>query len=322
MLRDDRAEPFREGGLRRHEGLFDVFGRVLSRGQQDVVVRVIGPGALEDLEMDLLADLGLHRDGVLAGGGGHQHLLPLLSHFHARGRPDTRDPHARLARMRVLAVDTSTMAGGVALVEDARVVGESLLDVRTTHSERLMLAIDRAFTDAGWEARHLDGIAVAVGPGSFTGLRIGLAAVKGLALALRCPIAPVSTLDAMAAALPWATRAVCPVLDARRGEVYASLYRWDGTTMRREWAYLALSPEALAAKLTEPVIGVGDGAALVPSPWVTLARPMRRGAPAATVGWLGEERLRRGDTVAPGELVPMYLRPSEAELKRRAVVVY
>src|SRR5438128_12484099 len=84
-----------------------------------------------------------------------------------------------LARMRVLAVDTSTMAGGVALVEDARVVGESLLDVRTTHSERLMLAIDRVLTDAGWEARHLDGIAVAVGPGSFTGLRIGLAAVKG-----------------------------------------------------------------------------------------------------------------------------------------------
>jgi tRNA threonylcarbamoyladenosine biosynthesis protein TsaB len=224
--------------------------------------------------------------------------------------------------MRVLAVDTSTMAGGVALVEDARVVGESLLDVRTTHSERLMLAIDRVLTDAGWEARHLDGIAVAVGPGSFTGLRIGLAAVKGLAMALRCPIAAVSTLDAMAAALPWATRAVCPVLDARRGEVYASLYRWDGTTMRREWEYLALSPEALAAKLTEPVIGVGDGAALVPSPWVTLARPMRRGAPAATVGWLGEERLRRGDTVAPSDLLPTYLRPSEAELKRRAVVVY
>ena len=119
--------------------------------------------------------------------------------------------------MRVLAVDTSTMAGGVALVEDARVIGESLLDVRTTHSERLMLAIDRALTDASWEARHLDGIAVAVGPGSFTGLRIGLAAVKGLALALRCPIASVSTLDAMAAAVPWATRAVCPVLDARKG---------------------------------------------------------------------------------------------------------
>jgi tRNA threonylcarbamoyladenosine biosynthesis protein TsaB len=224
--------------------------------------------------------------------------------------------------MRVLAVETSTMAGAVALLEDARVVGESLLDVRTTHSERLMLAIDRVLADAGWEARHLNALAVAVGPGSFTGLRIGLAAVKGLALALRCPVVAVPTLDAMAAALPWAACAVCPVLDARKGEVYASLYRWDGTAMRREWEYLALAPEALAARLTEPVIGVGDGAALVPSPWVTLARPMRRGASAAVVGWLGEERLLRGDTVAPAALVPTYLRPSEAELKRRAVAIH
>src|SRR5688572_26806657 len=142
---------------------------------------------------------------------------------------------ARLARMRVLAVDTSTMAGGVALLEDDRVVGESLLDVRTTHSERLMLAIDRALTDAGWRPASVDGLAVAIGPGSFTGLRIGLAAVKGLALALACPIAGVPTLDAMAAGLPWASRPVCPILDARRDEVYASLYRWDGGAMRREW---------------------------------------------------------------------------------------
>jgi tRNA threonylcarbamoyladenosine biosynthesis protein TsaB len=224
--------------------------------------------------------------------------------------------------MRVLAVDTSTMAGGVALLEDARVVGESLLDVRTTHSERLMLAVDRALGDAGWNARDLDGLAVAVGPGSFTGLRIGLAAVKGLALALGHPIAAVPTLDAMAAALPWTTRPVCPVLEARRGEVYASLYRWDGATMRREWDYLALAPEAVAGKLTEPVIGVGDGVSLVASPWITAVRPIRRGPPAAAVGWLGEELLRRGQTVSPADLVPTYLRPSEAELKRRVAAIH
>src|SRR5204862_6267161 len=122
--------------------------------------------------------------------------------------------------------------------------------------------------------------------------------------------------------LPWTTRPVCPVLDARKGEVYASLYRWDGAAMRREWDYLALAPDALAERLTEPVIGVGDGAALVPSSWITLARPIRRGAPAALVGWLGHERLRRGETIAPAALVPLYLRPSEAELKRRAVAVH
>src|SRR5256714_7524118 len=205
--------------------------------------------------------------------------------------------------MRVLAVDTSTMAGGVALLEDARLVGESLLDVRTTHSERLMLAIDRVLADAGCEARHLDGLAVAVGPGSFTGLRIGLAAVKGLAFALGRPIAAVPTLDAMAAGVPWTTRPVCPVLEARKREVYASLYRWDGLTMRREWDYLALAPAALGERLTEPVLGIGDGAALIVSPWMTLVPPVRRGPSAAVVGWLGHERLRRGETVDAAALV-------------------
>ena len=224
--------------------------------------------------------------------------------------------------MRVLAVDTSTMAGGVALLEDERVVGESLLDVRTTHSERLMVAVDRALSDALWPAASLDGLAVAIGPGSFTGLRIGLAAVKGLAFALGRPIAPVPTLDAVAAGLPWASRPVCPVLHARKGEVYASLYRWDGRAMRREWDYLALSLEALATRLAEPVIGLGDGAALVASPWMTLAMPVRRGPSAAVIGWLGQELLRRGDGIGAAELVPLYLRPSEAELKRRGVAVH
>ncbi|OGL00325.1 MAG: tRNA (adenosine(37)-N6)-threonylcarbamoyltransferase complex dimerization subunit type 1 TsaB, partial [Candidatus Rokubacteria bacterium RIFCSPHIGHO2_02_FULL_69_13] len=84
--------------------------------------------------------------------------------------------------MRVLAVETSTLAGGAALLDGARVVGEYRLDIRLTHSERLMVAVDRLLGDAGWTPHDLEGLAVAVGPGSFTGLRIGLAAVKGLAL--------------------------------------------------------------------------------------------------------------------------------------------
>jgi len=224
--------------------------------------------------------------------------------------------------MRVLAVDTSTMAGGVALLDGDRVVGESLLDVRTTHSERLMLAVDRALGDAGWQPRDLDGLAVAVGPGSFTGLRIGIATIKGLALALDRPIAAVPTLDAMAAGLPWAARAVCPVIDSRRDEVFASLYRWDGLAMRREWDYLALSPRELAERLTEPVIGLGDGAPRIDSPWMTVAVPSRRGPAAACVGWLGHARLVRGETASPVDLVPLYLRPSEAELKRRVAAVH
>ncbi|HXH82846.1 MAG TPA: tRNA (adenosine(37)-N6)-threonylcarbamoyltransferase complex dimerization subunit type 1 TsaB, partial [Candidatus Tectomicrobia bacterium] len=166
--------------------------------------------------------------------------------------------------MRVLAVETSTLAGGVALLEDDRLVAEYLLDVRRTHSERLLAAVDRVLADAGWSARDIDGLAVAVGPGSFTGLRIAVSTVKGLALALGIPaVAAVPSLDAMAAALPWASLPVCPVIDARKGEVYASLYRWDGAAMERLWDHVALAPEALARRLASPTILVGDGAELV-----------------------------------------------------------
>ena len=221
--------------------------------------------------------------------------------------------------MRVLAVETSSLAGGVALLDDERLVAEYLLDVSVTHSERLMAAIDRVLIDARWTARELGGLAVAVGPGSFTGLRIAVSTVKGLGLALRLPIAAVPTLDAMAAALPWAALPVCPVLDARKGEVYASFYRWHGGAMRREWEYLALSPAALAERLTEPVIVAGDGAPVIRSPHARLLPPPRRLPSPACVGLLGLERLRRGETVAAAALAPLYLRPSEAELKRRVL---
>jgi tRNA threonylcarbamoyladenosine biosynthesis protein TsaB len=223
--------------------------------------------------------------------------------------------------MRVLAVETSTLSGGAALLDDERVVGEYILDVRITHSERLMAAIDQLLSDAGWTARDLEGLAVTVGPGSFTGLRVGLSTVKGLALALAIPVAAVPTLDAMAAMLPYAALPVCPVLDARKREVYASLYRWDGLAMRRQWDYLAIAPDDLARRLDEPVIVVGDGADAISSAFARHVSPPRRGPAPAVVGALGRTRLAIGDTVAAADLVPIYLRPSEAELKRRGAAV-
>ena len=208
-------------------------------------------------------------------------------------------------RMRLLAVETSSLAGGVALLDDERLVAEYVLDVSITHSERLMGAIDHVLADARWTPRQLEGLAVAVGPGSFTGLRIAVSTVKGLALALGLPIAAVPTLDAMAFAVPWATLPVCPVLHARKGEVYACRYRWVDGAMRREWEYLALSLERFDERLTEPTLVIGDGAAVVRSP--------------ACVGALGIERLGAGDGVTAAALTPLYLRPSEAELKRRVL---
>ena len=223
--------------------------------------------------------------------------------------------------MRVLAVETSTLSGGAALLDGERIVGEYILDVRVTHSERLMAAIDQLLSDAGWTASDLEGIAVTVGPGSFTGLRVGLSTVKGLALALAIPVAAVPTLDAMAAMLPYAALPVCPVLDARKREVYTSLYRWDGLGMRRQWDYLAVTPDELARRLHEPVIVVGDGAEAIDSAFARRVAPPRRGPTPAVVGALGRARLARGETVAAADLVPIYLRPSEAELKRRDAAV-
>lgn len=218
--------------------------------------------------------------------------------------------------MRVLSVETSTLAGGVALLDGERLVGEYVVDVSVTHSERLMATIDRVLQDARWRADDLQGLAVAVGPGSFTGLRIGVSTVKGLAFALDLPVAAVPTLDALASRLPFAALPVCAVLEARRDEVYACRYRWDGTAMRREWEYLALSPATLGARLVEPTILVGGGAPAIASPHARLAPPPLHVPSPAAVAWLGRERLRAGDVVKPAELTPLYLGPSLAERRR------
>lgn len=218
--------------------------------------------------------------------------------------------------MRVLSVETSTLAGGVALLDGERLVAEYVLDVSVTHSERLMVTIDRALQDARWQAADLQGLAVAVGPGSFTGLRIGVSTVKGLAFALELPIAAVPTLDALASRLPFAGLPVCAVLEARRDEVYASLYRWDGAAMQRAWEYLAVSPAGLSARLVEPTILIGGGAAAIVSPHARLAPAWLHVPSPAVVACLGLERLRAGHVVKPAELTPLYLRPSLAELNR------
>ncbi len=202
-------------------------------------------------------------------------------------------------------------------------LGEITLNIAITHSERLLAAVDRLLADCGLAPADLEGLAVSVGPGSFTGLRVGLATVKGLAMALDLPIAPVPTLDALAARLPFADAPVCPILDARKNEVYLSLYRWRGDRMCREREYLALPPELAVAELTAPVILLGDGVEAC-RPWldgqgdgIRIAPVAQRLPTAATVAELGHVLLAAGGGVGAEALVPLYLRPSEAELKAR-----
>ena len=225
--------------------------------------------------------------------------------------------------MRTLALETSTLAGSAALLEGDRVIGLSLLEIALTHSERLMAMVDRLLHECGWDIGDVDALALSIGPGSFTGLRVGVATVKGLALALGLPVAAVPTLDALASNLPFADAPVCPILDARKGEVYLSLYRWGGGGMQRQWDYVALPPRAAAERLTPPVIVLGDGvAACLPflshlGAGLRIAPGSHTAPSAAVVGRLGHAMLAAGDTVAAETLEPLYLRPSEAELKAR-----
>jgi tRNA threonylcarbamoyladenosine biosynthesis protein TsaB len=225
--------------------------------------------------------------------------------------------------MKLLAVESATLSGGAAILDGDRVLGEITLNIAITHSERLLAAVDRLLADCGLAPADLEGLAVSVGPGSFTGLRVGLATVKGLAMALDLPIAPVPTLDALAARLPFADAPVCPILDARKNEVYLSLYRWRGGRMCREREYLALPPELAVAELTAPVILLGDGIEAC-RPWfggqgdgIRVAPVAQRLPAAATVAALGHAMLAAGGGVGAETLVPLYLRPSEAELKAR-----
>ncbi len=225
--------------------------------------------------------------------------------------------------MLVLGVETSTMQGGAALVGDGGLCSEYTLNVEATHSERLLPTIERMLCDARIELGSLSGFAVSIGPGSFTGLRIGLSTVKGLAYATGLPVVGVPTLEALASGLSFAAEPVCPILDARKQEVYAALFQWEHGRLVRLMDDSAVAPEALCEKIHRPTIFLGDGLLtygellqrLLGDRLLVPAAP-GRGARPAWVAELGRRRLLRGERDPIETLVPAYLRPSEAELRR------
>lgn len=225
--------------------------------------------------------------------------------------------------MVVLGIETSTLQGGVALLSEQGLLSEYLLNVKATHTERLLPSIDRILYDAGIALAQIDGLAVATGPGSFTGLRIGLSTAKGLAVAADKPLVGVSTLEAIAWTLPFCAHLVCPILDARKGEVYCALFRHEGDRLIRFMDEAALIPDILISRIREPTVFIGDGAAVYGDllkgrlKELALFPPFsQRGGRAAAVAELGRRRLLVGQRDEVSELAPRYLRPSEAELKR------
>jgi len=239
--------------------------------------------------------------------------------------------------MRVLGIDTATSTASVAFVENGQVLAEGLYPPRfsgkatdnpgakSNHAEIILPLIDSVLRQAGIELAYVAGIAVSMGPGSFTGVRIGVSTAKGLAYGATIPTVGISTLHANAARVTDFDGVICSLLDARKNEVYAALFRKNGKFLKRiiEDAVVPV-PKILevlsAVKVAEPCLFVGDGAmacrALVEhlgGPRVNIVAEEEVSSVATAVARLSEARFRNNDVPLLGKLTPIYLRRSDCE---------
>jgi len=231
----------------------------------------------------------------------------------------TVDSEAKL----LLALETTAMCGSVALVAQGLCVGEYSLQAKGTHSRRLLTAVEWLMDQARCDWSLICGIAVSLGPGSFTGLRIGMSTAQGLAMAADKPLLGVPTLDAIAAQFSHlGGQPLCVVVDARKKEVYTAFYRClPDSTVQRISDYLVLAPEELARRISVPTVMVGDGVALYGELFrellgdkallITSSCHFPR---AAAVGMLAWPLFHRREFLDATTAVPIYVRASDAEL--------
>ena len=228
--------------------------------------------------------------------------------------------------MITLAIECATRAASVALLSDEEVIGEIYLDAEIHHSEFVLPALERLLALAKLTIRNVDLLACTTGPGSFTGVRIGIATVKGLALAAGKPIVGVSTLEALVMNLNFSPRLICPLLDARKNQVYAGLYRIgeDGLPRSVVADYLGDIETVLKNLPPEGIDFIGDGsvryrdAIRVGFPEAKIVSIGKINNPSASsLGMVAFGRYRQQGMVDdPLSLLPNYLRLSEAEQKR------
>jgi tRNA threonylcarbamoyladenosine biosynthesis protein TsaB len=225
--------------------------------------------------------------------------------------------------MRILSIDTASTTGSVAVVAGETMLAEYTIARRETHSRRLMDMIDGVLDAAGLGLKELDGLAFTRGPGSFTGLRIGLSVVKGLSLISGKPLVGISSLEVLAHQVPDRSRLICPMMDARNNEVYCAQYRFAEEGFQRVAEEAAISPEAAADGITEDCLLIGDGAyrykSLLEERLVAhaeFAAPDDGIIRALTVARLSMAKFGAGQCDNVQTLVPVYLRKSYAEQPR------
>lgn len=228
--------------------------------------------------------------------------------------------------MKLLALDSSGLVASVAVTDGDTLLGEYTLNYKKTHSQTLLPMLDTLAKMLELDLNTIDAIAVAGGPGSFTGLRIGSATAKGLGLALNKPLISVPTVDGLAANLWESKHLVCPIMDARRGQVYTGIYRFTDGKMEVLEPQCAVSLEEIIKKLEdrkEEVIFLGDGVPVYRQKIDAIMKEKHRYAPAhlnrqraGAVAFLAAEYFKEGKTETAAMHRPEYLRLSQAERER------
>ena len=226
--------------------------------------------------------------------------------------------------VRALGLDTATWTASVGLIDGDTELAERSQTVTGSHAGTLLPMIEETLAAAGIGLRDLELLAVSVGPGSFTGLRIGLSVTKGLAWANGIPVVGVPTLEALASVAAPRPGFICPVLDARKREVYGAAFRWTGAALECVAEVAVLTPERFAARLSLPCTLIGDGVDAYASIWraclgesaelIPFADLSPRGSAVAR---LGATRFRLCGPANVAQMEPIYVRKSEAEVQRQ-----
>lgn len=222
--------------------------------------------------------------------------------------------------MRILAIDTSCTVATAAVMDDNKLLGEYYIDDKLTHSQKLMPMVDALLTELNLTAKDIDVFAVSTGPGSFTGLRIGIATAKGLAAGTGKNMVGVSTLKAMAYRHPMCNLDIMPMIDARNAQVFCGKYKFD-----RKCQTL-LEPqvkniEDIINEITTPTLVMGDGAvknmkALAANKNILFAPPHLNMPSAASVCTAAMDEIKESGTSSPDEVNAVYIRKSQAEQEK------
>lgn len=224
--------------------------------------------------------------------------------------------------MRILGIDTSTRHAGVAVIEDENLVAECVMQFMATHSEKLLPEIIHILEIMHIPLESIDYYATVAGPGSFTGLRVGVSTLKGLAFVTGKKVVTVSTLEVIAYGFPFCKYQICPLLDARKKEVFSALFKWDKNKIVRIKEDAVLSIDAVVEWIKEKTVFTGSGVTLYRDKLIEklgekaifASSPYFIPRPSA-VAYIGLQKIKDGVLIHAKDLQPLYLRKSEAEIK-------